>query len=146
MWKSSECSLSWLLARHLLACYLEAIRPHLDILSRSRLLPALNSVAVIFPVCLIRSFVPLISPLGLFLTSVMPDSIYPLLFSGPLTPRLPLSWVTFTPSSPSHLLLFLPLCCVLWLKAVIPLGCSPTPLCNISFIRTIKAEHWFPGW
>lgn len=55
MWKTSGCNLSRLPARHLLACYLEAIRPHLNILSRNHLLASLNVVVVIFPVCLKHS-------------------------------------------------------------------------------------------
>lgn len=63
-------------------------------LSRSHLLPALNSVAIIFPLCLIPSFARLISPLCLLLTCVRPDSIYPLL-SSPSPPF-------FSPSSRTH--------------------------------------------
>lgn len=118
-----------------------------ETLSRSHLLPALNSVAVIFPLCLIPSFARLISPLCLLLTCVRLDSIYPLLSSpspptphrSPESPSLPLL-PPHTADSSSHSAVFY------GQKLLFHSAAASTPRRNISFIRTIKAEHWFPGW
>lgn len=62
MLNTSGSDLSWLAARHLLVCYLEAIIPYLNILSYSRLLPSLKLPLSFFQ---FPSFVPWFPPSSL---------------------------------------------------------------------------------